>query len=71
MTDRSFRFTHAICRAPAASIVRGLRAVDTGNPDLALMQAHHAEYVAALRSTGAAVTVLPKLCRACSDWSAN
>jgi dimethylargininase len=61
MTDRSFRFTHAICRAPAASIVRGLRAVDTGNPDLALMQAHHAEYVAALRSTGAAVTVLPAL----------
>lgn len=59
--DASFRFTHAVCRLPAPSITRGLRAVDTGNPDLALMQAHHADYVAALRSTGAHVTVLPAL----------
>lgn len=61
MTDASFRFTHAIVRRPAASILRGLRAVDTGNPDLALMQAHHADYVAALRSTGATVVDLPAL----------
>ncbi|MFZ1467547.1 MAG: arginine deiminase family protein [Paracoccaceae bacterium] len=61
MTDRSYRFTHAITRRPAASIVAGLRAVDTGTPDLALMQAHHAAYVAALQATGAQVTELPAL----------
>ncbi len=31
---RSFRFTHAIARRPAASIIRGLRAVDTGTRTL-------------------------------------
>ncbi|MCU0901872.1 MAG: arginine deiminase family protein [Cypionkella sp.] len=61
MSAHSYRFTHAICRLPGASIVQGLRAVDTGAPDLALMRAHHADYVAALRSTGAAVTVLDPL----------
>lgn len=58
---RSFTFTHAITRRPAASIIRGLRAVDTGTPDLALMQAHHAAYVAALAATGARVIELPPL----------
>lgn len=61
MQDRSFRFTHAITRKPAASIINGLRAVDTGTPDLALMQAHHAAYVAALRDTGATVIELDAL----------
>lgn len=61
MSDHSFRFTHAICRLPAASVTHGLRAVDTGSPDLALMLAHHADYVATLRSAGAEVTVLPAL----------
>jgi dimethylargininase len=61
MIDRSFRFSHAIARLPAASITRGLRAVDTGTPDLALMRDHHAAYVAALRGTGASVTVLDPL----------
>lgn len=59
--DASFRFTHAITRRPAASIIDGLRAVDTGTPDLATMEAHHAAYVAALRSTGATVIELPPL----------
>ncbi|MEY4985070.1 MAG: hypothetical protein RIR62_3336 [Pseudomonadota bacterium] len=59
--DASFRFTHAITRRPAASITDGLRAVDTGNPDLATMQAHHAAYVAALSATGATVVELPPL----------
>ncbi len=58
---RSYSFTHAIARRPAASIIRGLRAVDIGAPDLALMQAHHDSYVAALRGTGAEVTVLDAL----------
>ena len=58
---RSFSFTHAITRKPSASIVAGLRAVDTGTPDLGLMQRHHADYVAALRSTGATVVELDAL----------
>jgi dimethylargininase len=57
----STHFTHAITRRPAASISRGLRAVDTGTPDLALMQAHHTAYVATLRETGATVVELPPL----------
>ena len=59
--SRSYTFTHAICREPAGSIVDGLRAHDTGAPDLATFRQHHADYVAALRSTGAEVTVLPPL----------
>ena len=43
MSDRSYRFSHAVTRRPSASIVRGLRAVDTGTPDLALMERHHAD----------------------------
>jgi dimethylargininase len=58
---RSFQFTHAITRKPAPSILQGLRAVDTGNPDLGLMQAHHHDYIAALRSTGATVVELDPL----------
>ena len=58
---RSYRFTHAITRLPPASALNGLRAVDTGAPDLDLMRGHHAAYVAALRSTGASVTELPAL----------
>lgn len=57
----STHFTHAITRRPAASITQGLRAVDTGTPDLALMQAHHDSYIATLRETGATVIELPPL----------
>jgi dimethylargininase len=57
----STHFTHAITRRPAASITNGLRAVDTGAPDLALMEAHHTAYVATLRETGATVVELPAL----------
>jgi len=58
MVAKSFNFTHAICREPSASIVTGLRAVDTGNPGLEIFRKHHADYVSALRSTGAEVLVL-------------
>jgi dimethylargininase len=58
MSDRSYRFTHAITRRPAGSIINGLRAVDTGAPSLALMCQHHADYIAALRSTGAVIVEL-------------
>ena len=61
MSDASYRFTHAITRRPAASIAAGLRAVDTGTPDLSQMLAHHAAYVAALRATGAVVIELDPL----------
>ena len=57
----SIRFSHAITRRPAPSITQGLRAVDTGAPDLALMQAHHDAYIATLRETGATVVELPAL----------
>ncbi len=61
MANRSTRFTHAITRAPGNSIVSGLRAVDTGAPDLGLMRAHHALYISVLRETGATVIELPAL----------
>lgn len=57
----STHFTHAITRRPAASITSGLRAVDTGTPDLGVMQAHHDSYIATLRETGATVVELPAL----------
>ena len=58
MSDSSFRFSHAITRKPGRSIVAGLRAVDSGVPDLTLMLDHHAAYVAALKATGATVIEL-------------
>lgn len=61
MSDRSYRFTHAITRLPAVSATKGLRAVDTGAPDITLMRAHHAAYVAALKAEGATVIELPPL----------
>ena len=61
MSETCFRFSHAITRRPGASITAGLRAVDTGTPDLALMLGHHAAYVAALREAGATVIELGAL----------
>ena len=58
---RSYTFSHAICRTPSRSVVDGLRAVDTGAPDFDLFLQHHTDYVAALRATGAEVTVLGPL----------
>ncbi|AVO37916.1 dimethylarginine dimethylaminohydrolase family protein [Pukyongiella litopenaei] len=61
MTHPSCTFTRAITRRPAPSIVDGLRAEDIGTPDLDRMLADHADYVAALKSTGAEVIELPPL----------
>ena len=58
MLNRSYRFTHAITRKPGRSITGGLRAVDTGAPDLEKMLNHHASYIVALKSTGATVVEL-------------
>lgn len=54
----SYSFSHAICRRPGASATHGLRAVDTGTPDIDLFIQHHNDYVSALKSTGAHVTEL-------------
>lgn len=61
MTARCHTFSHAIVRRPGASVVDGLRAADTGVPDLTLFNAHHAAYVAALRSTAAEVIELESM----------
>ena len=61
MTAKSITFSHAITRVPSRSIIEGLRAVDTGTPDIDLFRSHHDDYVAALKSTGAKVTELPAL----------
>ncbi|MXN63600.1 dimethylarginine dimethylaminohydrolase [Stappia sp. GBMRC 2046] len=61
MAAMSHTFTHAITRAPGISVTKGLRAVDTGAPDLERFRAHHQDYVEVLRSTGAKVTVLEPL----------
>lgn len=57
----SHTFTHAIARRPAASATVGLRAVDTGAPDVARLAAQHGDYLAALAGAGVAVTVLEAL----------
>lgn len=57
----SWKFSNAIVRLPAASAVQGIRAVDTGNPDIAAFRAEHAAYVSALREAGVMVDELPAL----------
>ncbi|MCF8548412.1 MAG: hypothetical protein K9G03_00355 [Pontimonas sp.] len=61
MSERSFRFTHAITRRPPISAVHGLRAKDVGNPDSDLLMRHHNAYVLALRQAGVEVSVLDAL----------
>jgi len=55
------KFSCAICRQPATSVVNGLRAEDLGAPDITRMRKDHDSYVAVLRETGARVTILPAL----------
>ncbi len=59
--NQTYEFRHAVTRKPAASITEGLRAIDTGAPDLVRMQAAHNAYVATLHETGADVVELPPL----------
>lgn len=54
-------FTHAITREPAQSVEKGLRAEDQGNPSADAFADHHAQYIAALRETGAEILTLPAL----------
>ena len=61
MTHPATHFTHAVTRRPGRSVTEGLRAVDTGAPDLGRMLRDHDDYIAALRETGAEVIVLDPL----------
>lgn len=61
MTQDSYSFTHAIVRTPARSIVDGLRAVDTGQPDFEAFLQHHQDYIAVLKGTGVTVIELEPL----------
>jgi dimethylargininase len=58
---RVFDFDAAIVRAPARSVVNGLRARAGPAPEYAGVVAEHRAYVAALRAAGVDVTVLPAL----------
>ncbi|MDB4224417.1 arginine deiminase family protein [Granulosicoccus sp.] len=58
MSYASYTFTHAIVREPGNSILDGLRAVDTGTPNLSIFKQHHNDYIDALKSTGATVIQL-------------
>lgn len=54
-------FTHALCRTPAPSAVKGLRADGGPDPDFYGLLAEHEAYVATLRTLGLAVEVLEPL----------
>lgn len=56
-----YAFTHALCRTPAPSAVKGIRADGGPDPDFAGLAAEHAAYVAALCDLGLTVDVLPPL----------
>ena len=57
----SYRFTRAIVRLPAPSVVNGLREIDRGEPDHATYLREHAIYVEALESAGLEVSTLGAL----------
>ena len=59
--EYSYKFTHAIVRQPAKSIIKGLRAVDIGSPDYDQMICDHDDYVEALMSAGVEVINLTAL----------
>jgi dimethylargininase len=56
-----FHFDHAIVRAPAASVVGGLRAVDRGAPTREGVHREFDAYVAAMRAAGVELEILPAL----------
>ena len=56
-----FRFTDALVRDPARSVVHGLRAQDRGSPDFSIVQAEHEAYIHALEAAGVRVERLPAL----------
>ena len=59
--EASYLFTHAICRKPGRSVVRGLRASNAGDPDFDAFSREHAAYVEAVAEAGVEVTLLEPL----------
>ena len=59
--SHTYHFTHAIVRRPGDSVIHGLRANDVGAPDVERFRRDHADYVAAIRATGATVKQLQPL----------
>lgn len=58
---KSFRFKRAIVRRPAASIIKGLRALRGPDPDPNRFASQHDAYIGALKAAGLSVTILPAL----------
>jgi len=58
---RVFDFTNAIVRAPAPSVVHGLRSDASPDPDFEKLRAEHQAYVSALQNAGLQVDLLPPL----------
>lgn len=56
-----YEFTSALVRRPGRSVINGLRAVDTGGPNLEGVRAEHDAYIAGLERAGVDVTVLGPL----------
>lgn len=56
-----YRFDSAIVRRPAASVTRGLRAIDNGDPSREGVAAEHEAYNEALRKAGVSVRILEPL----------
>ncbi len=59
--NRSFRFTKAIVRRPAASVVGGLRDGAGDDPDFSKFNHQHLAYNTALKKSGVSVIELPPL----------
>lgn len=57
----AYVFDAAIVRRPAKSVVKGLRAHNSGDPTYEGVVAEHDAYIAAMRSAGVDVEVLPPL----------
>lgn len=58
---RSFKFTHALARAPGESVARGLRAGSGGDPVPDKFVREHDDYLQALTKAGLNTVVLPKM----------
>ncbi|MGI9491018.1 MAG: dimethylarginine dimethylaminohydrolase family protein [Geminicoccaceae bacterium] len=61
VTCRSYKFRHAIVREPGNSVVSGLRASRSDDPDPELFKNEHRIYVQSLEANGLDVTLLPPL----------
>jgi dimethylargininase len=56
-----WQFSRALLRNPATSAIKGLRAVDRGEPSLDGLIAEHSAYAEALRQAGVEADILPAL----------